>query len=141
MRSDGLLKHLALCLLIAVVFYVAAFSWIQHRRTVNGPWEVCFRTDAAGMPSLLILQTNLNVSQTLRFPGRALAPANLCRTVGFARPPAALPFGELIFQDPTFLPGTVTLRLFDHQIELLPRVLAIDQKEYPWRAGSQIEVR
>lgn len=141
MRSDGLLKHLALCLLIAVVFYVAAFAWIQHRRTAKGPWEVSFRTDAAGTPSLLILQTNLNVSQTLRFPGRALAPANLCRTIGFARPPAALPFGELIFQDPTFLPGTVTLRLFDHQIELLPRVLAIDQKEYPWRAGSQIEVR
>ncbi len=84
MRSDGLLKHLALCLLIAVVFYVAAFAWIQHRRTAKGPWEVSFRTDAAGTPSLLILQTNLNVSQTLRFPGRALAPANLCRTIGFA---------------------------------------------------------
>jgi hypothetical protein len=141
MRSDGLLKHLALCLLIAVVFYVAAFGWIEHRRTVKGPWEVTFRTDAAGTPALFILQTHLNVSETLVFTGCAIQPANLARTIGFARPPAALPFGELVFQDPTFLPGTVTLRLFGHQIELLPRVLAIDKKEYPWRAGSQIEVR
>jgi hypothetical protein len=140
-RSDGLLKHLALSLLIAVVFYVAAFAWLQHRRTVKGPWQLTFRTDAAGAPALLISQTNLKVSETLVFPGRSLQPANLSRTIGFAQPPASLPFGELIFQDPTFLPGTVTLRLFGHQVELLPRVLTIDKKEYPWRPGSQIQLR
>jgi hypothetical protein len=102
---------------------------------------VTFRTDAAGTPSLFILQTNLKVSETLVFPGQAIQPAQLSRAIGFARPPAALPFGELIHQDPTFLPGVVTMRLFGHQIEILPRVLTIDKKEYPWRPGSQIEVR
>jgi hypothetical protein len=141
MRSDGLLKHLAICLLIAVVFYWAAFSWIEHRRAVKGPWEVTFRTDAAGTPALSILQTNLNVSETIVFPGQTVQPAHFSRAVSFARPPAALPFGELIYQDPTFLPGAVTMRLFGHQIELLPRVLSIDQKEHPWQPGAQIEVR
>ena len=46
----------------------------------------------------------------------------------------------MIFQDPTFLPGTVTLRQFGHEIELLPRVLIIDKKEIPWRAGKTVEV-
>jgi hypothetical protein len=47
----------------------------------------------------------------------------------------------LIFQDPTFLPGTVTIRLFGHVVEFLPRVLTIDKKEYPWQSGAVIEVR
>jgi hypothetical protein len=46
----------------------------------------------------------------------------------------------MIFQDPTFLPGTVTMRLFGHQIELLPRVLTIDREEYPWHSTNWINV-
>jgi hypothetical protein len=38
------------------------------------------------------------------------------------------------------LPGTVTLRLFGHEIELLPRVLIIDRKEHPWKAGDTIRL-
>jgi hypothetical protein len=40
--------------------------------------------------------------------------------------------------DTTFLPGTVTLEVFNHQVELLPRVLVIDRQEHPWLSESTI---
>jgi hypothetical protein len=141
MRSDGLLKHLAICLVIAVVFYVAAFGWIEHRRTARGPWVADFRADAAGNPALFICQTNLNISESIVFPGQTTQSTNFSRTIFFDQTPADLPFGELIYQDPTFLPGTVTMRLFGHVVELLPRVLTVDKKEYPWKSGAVIQVR
>jgi hypothetical protein len=140
MRNDGLLKHLALALLMAVVFYVAGFSWLEHRRVANGPWEVTFRTDAAGRPSLWIAQSHLGIAQAVWFPAPRIQPANLCQVVRFVQGTTELPFGEMIYQDPTFLPGSAAMRLFGHEIQLLPRVLLIDKKEYPWRAGCRIEV-
>jgi hypothetical protein len=141
MRRDGLLKHLAICAIIAVVYYVVAFGWIEHRRTAKVPWEVDFRTDAAGTPSLLISQTNLHISQAILFPGQTVQPSNLSRTIDFGQSTPDLPFGELLFHDPTFLPGTVTMRLFGHTVELLPRVLSVDKKEYPWQSGNVIQVQ
>jgi hypothetical protein len=141
MRTDGLLKHLGICAVIAVVFYVAAFGWIEHRRTFNGPWEAAFRADAAGTPTLRISQTNLHISQTILFAGQTVRPAPFSRTIVFGLTPTNLPFGELLYEDPTFLPGSVTMRLFGHTVELLPRVLTVDKKEYPWRTGAVIEVR
>jgi hypothetical protein len=140
MRNDGILKHLALALVIALVFYVAGFTWLEHRRAAKGPWEVTFRTDAAGTPSLWIAQTNLGIGQAISFPARKAQPPNLSRAVRFAPGTTDLPFGEMLYQDPTFLPGTVTMRVFDHQIELLPRILTIDKKEYPWNGGGSLEL-
>jgi hypothetical protein len=141
MRSDGLFKHLAICAVIAVVFYVTAFGWIQHRRTFKGPWEMTFRADGAGTPAIVISQANLNVAETILFPGQTVHPANFSRRLVFGTTPPELPFGELLFQDPIYLPGTVTLRLFGHQVEVLPRALTIDKKEYAWKPGTVIEVR
>ena len=141
MRSNGLFKHLAICLVIAVVFYVAAFDWIESRRTASGPWEADFQADAAGTPAIVISQTNLSIRETIVFPGQSIRPFQFSRAVVFGQTPPALPFGQLIYQDPTFLPGTVTMRLFEHQVELLPRVLTIDKKEYPWKFGAVIQVR
>ena len=70
-----------------------------------------------------------------------MVSANSSRTIVFGPTPPALPFGELLYQDPTFLPGTVTLRLFGHQIEIFPRALTLDQKEYPWKPGEVIELK
>jgi hypothetical protein len=33
------------------------------------------------------------------------------------------------------------MRLFGHTVQLLPRVLSVDKKEYPWQPGDVIEVR
>jgi hypothetical protein len=141
MRSDGLLKHLAISLVIAVVFYVSVYGWIEHRRTFRGPWVAEFRADAAGVPSLLISQTNLHIAETITFPGQTVRPGNFSRAIVFDQAPPDLPFGQLIYQDPTSLPGTVTMRLFGHAVELLPRVLTVDKKEYPWQTGAVIQVR
>ena len=125
---------------IAVVFYVVTFSWIQHERGAKGPWEIDFMTDANGKPALMLLEPNLNISEKLTFPKDKLSETNLFRAIRFAEPTTNLPFGEMIFQDATFLPGTVTLRTFGHEIELLPRVLIIDKREYPWHSGDEITV-
>ena len=82
----------------------------------------------------------LKISQTITFPGQKIALANLARVERFEEAVTNLPFGEMIFQDPTFLPGTVTMRQFGHEIELLPRVLIIDKKEIPSGAGQVVEV-
>jgi len=141
MRSEGMFKHLAICAVMAVVFYVTTFGWIEHRRTFKGPWEINFRADAAGAPAIVISQTKLNISETLLFPGQTVRPANFSRTLVFGQTPPELPFGELLFQDPIYLPGTVTMRLFGHQVEIFPRALTVDKKEYPWKSGSVIEVK
>jgi hypothetical protein len=141
MRSDGVIKHFAFAFAIAVALYILSFGWIQHRRVFKGPWEITFVTDAAGQPSLAISEPSLKISQIIAFPGQKIAPTNLARAQRFDEAVTNLPFGEMIFQDPTFLPGTVTMRLFGHEIELLPRVLIIDKKEIPWRAAQTVEVR
>lgn len=139
MRPEGILKHIAAALVIAVVFYFVTFTWIQRRRAANGPWEVTFRADAAGVPALSIFESKLNISKTLRFPRDRTTP-NLSRTITFGQDTPDLPFGDMVYQDPTFLPGTVTMGLFGHQIELLPRVLIIDKAEYPWHSTNEINV-
>jgi hypothetical protein len=101
---------------------------------------VKFRADDVGVPSLLISQTNLNVSETIVFPAPTNGLTNFSRTIAFEEQLADLPFGEMVFQDPTFLPGTVTMRLFGHLVEFLPRVLIVDKKEYPWQAGAVIQL-
>ena len=52
--------------------------------------------------------------------------------------PYEVPFGNCVFMDTTFLPGTITFQLFGHEIELLPRVLVIDRQEHPWRPDTAI---
>jgi hypothetical protein len=141
MRADSSIRHFGFAFAIAVVLYVAGFGWIQHRRVFKGPWEITFITDGAGRPSLLISEPRLKISGKIVFPGRQIASANLARMQRFDGAVTRLPFGEMIFQDPTFLPGTVTMRQFGHEIELLPRILIIDKKEIPWRAGQTVEVR
>ncbi|HEY3863073.1 MAG TPA: hypothetical protein VGO59_14420 [Verrucomicrobiae bacterium] len=141
MRSDSLLKHLAICAVISLVFYVTVFAWIEHRRTFKGPWVADFRADAAGAPSIIIRQTNMAVSETLVFPGQTAKTRNATNTIIFDGTPPDLPFGELLYQDPTFLPGTVTLRVFGHQVEFFPRAFTVDKKERPWQPGGVIEVR
>jgi hypothetical protein len=140
MRSDGTIKHFAIVFASVLVLYIATFGWIQHRRVFRGPWEITFATDGAGRPSLRISEPKLGISQEISFPAQKIAPPNLARVERFDEAVTNLPFGQMIFQDPTFLPGTVTMRLFGHEIELLPRVLIIDKKEIPWRTGQKVEV-
>jgi hypothetical protein len=141
MRSDNLLRHLAIPFAIAVVVYVISYSWIEHRRTRKGPWEVTFTNDLSGAPALVINQPRLAITNLqITFPGES---AHTNATLSFSIPqqvPWDLPYGKCVFMDPTFLPGTITIDLFGHEIELIPRVLTIDQKEMPWQSGKIITV-
>ncbi len=136
------MKHFILAFLLAVICYAFFYHNIEHRRTRKGPWEITFTNDVTGSPALFINQpklaiTNSQIVFTNQRVGKSFTPA----TVAFrqARPvPYEVPLGQCLFMDTTFLPGTVTLQVFNHEIELLPRVLVIDGQEHPWLSESTI---
>jgi hypothetical protein len=140
-HDDGLLRHLAAAAVLAVVFYCAVFWWIEHRRAVKGPWEIAFLSDAAGRPWLRISQPALNISEGLSFPDDQVARPNLAEVVRFREAVTNLPYGEMLLQDPLYLPGTITMRLFGHLVEVLPRTLVVDHQEHAWKAGEEVVIR
>ena len=141
MKSDNLLRHLAIPFGIALVVYVISYTWIEHRRTYKGPWEVTFTNDASGAPTLVINQPSLAITNLqITFPGE-LARTNA--TLSFRQPqpvPYDLPYGKCVFMDTTFLPGTIVIDLFGHEIQLIPRVLTIDKTDILWASGKTITV-
>ncbi|MBI2948221.1 MAG: hypothetical protein HYY23_11290 [Verrucomicrobia bacterium] len=137
MNRDSLGKHLGVGLAIALVLYLVAYQWIEHRRHVNGPWHVHFQTDASGQPSLSVSHQKLSLSNiTFVFSDQRLTQTNVAATIVFETPITNVPFGKVVFLDTTFLPGTVTFELFGHEIELLPRTLVVNLREIPWRSDA-----
>jgi len=139
-------------LLLAVGCYAVFYPSIEHRRTRKGPWEVIFTsTNAvtssstnAGVPLVIINQPKLAITNVqLIFVGQVVAPGQTTTQLVFSDPkpvPYEVPFGTCVFMDTTFLPGTLTFELFEHEIELLPRVLIIDKQEHPWVSNSRTPV-
>jgi hypothetical protein len=67
-KRDNPAKHFIAAFLIALVLYVVAYGWIEHRRNRKGPWEVTFAGDAAP-PEMIINQPRLGISAvTIVFP-------------------------------------------------------------------------
>jgi hypothetical protein len=141
MKPDRLVKILLVGFVSALVLYVLSFSFIQYRRTFRGPWHVVFLSDNNGTAGLLVTQSKLKISERIVFSGQKLSQSNVVHEFVFDDPTKSkVPFGEIVFQDLTFLPGTVTLHLFGHEVELLPRVLIIDKQEYAWKTGAVVSV-
>ncbi|MEO8425745.1 MAG: hypothetical protein ABI651_01405 [Verrucomicrobiota bacterium] len=141
MKSAGNLKHFLYAFVIALIGYAGFFSCDKHLREKNGPWQVTFTADSSGIPGIVIQEPHLSISNVkIVFPGGRTTQTNLSTTVVFDNPLKTVPFGKFIFHDLMYLPGTVTLGLFGHEIELLPRVLIIDRKEYPWKSGTTISL-
>lgn len=140
-KSDNLLRHLVIPFGIAVLVYAISYTWIEHRRTRKGPWEVTFSNDASGAPTLVINQPALAITNLqITFPGET---NRTNASLSFRQPqqvPWDLPYGKCVFMDTTFLPGTIAIDLFGHEIQLIPRVLTIDQKNVPWESGKTIVV-
>jgi hypothetical protein len=134
-------RHFVIVFLCALVFYTFSYRAIENRRTRNGPWQVSF-TSVAGIPTLIINEPKLNIANLkIAFPSRTAAETNAMLTFDRAQPvPFDVPFGQCVFVDPTFLPGTVVLSLFHHEIQLLPRTLTIDKTEHPWQSDTTINV-
>ena len=139
MQSTGPVKHFVFAFVIALVVYVISYSAIEHRRTRNGPWEVTF-TNRAGVPALVINEPQLNITNVIiAFPGQSTPLTNLTMRFDPPQPvPFNLPFGQCIFMDTTFQPGTLVFAEFGHEIQLLPRVLTLDKEDYAWQSGAVI---
>ena len=125
---------------VTLVGYIAIFSWMEHNRRKNGPWEITFTT-VNNSPALLLSHTKLNLTNvTIVFLG-SVAPTNLPQTICFQHgrvAPFDLPMGKCVFLDTLYLPGTVTIQAFGHEIQMLPRTLSLDRVEHPWLSGEKI---
>jgi hypothetical protein len=137
MRSSGLTKPVLGGLLLALVIYIGGFGLDQHLRTRRGPWRVTFTQETNGAPAIIVNQPKLNIANLkIVFAGETATHAPV--EVAFDVPWKPAPFGKVKFEDLTYLPGTVTLDLFGHEIELIPRILYINRKPRPWRSNETI---
>jgi len=144
MKRDRLLKHTLVAFGIALLVYVTFYTAIEHRRARAGPWQVTFTNDTASARAIIINQPALGITNVqISFVGEPNSLPAAARTLQFGEAravPFEVPFGKCVFLDTTFLPGTVALNLYGHEIQLLPRVLTIDKVERPWRSGETISV-
>lgn len=143
MKRNRLGLRVLLALVAALIGYALVFGWIEHRRVFKGPWVVTCSTES-GAPAVTVNQSTLGIRDVRIVFLSGRAASNLTQTVKFsqARPwPYDVPFGKCVFMDTTFLPGTIALEMFGHQIQLLPRVLTIDKVERPWQSGETIELK
>lgn len=128
---------------ICAVLYFGGFWAVQKWRARNGPWEVTFGVQTNGTPIVAVAQPRLGIRDVrFTFPGTNAPNQTTNVTLRFDDPDRrdAVPFGRVEFLDTTFLPGTVTLVLFGHEIEFLPRTLIVDKREEPWRAGARFDL-
>lgn len=141
MKRERLARHLMIAFVAALLIYAVSFSLIQFLRTRKGGWQVTFQSDATGVPAITVSQPRLKISNvSFRFPAGRITETNLHRTIVFDQPITNVPFGQVIYLDTTFLPGSIVFDLFGHEIQLLPRVLMIDRHETPWRSGTTLHL-
>lgn len=140
-QPDNILKHVALAGLIAVVGYFSLYALDSHLRARKGAWEVTFATETNGTPYFVVNQPTLGVRDVkVRFLGAQSPLTNAATTVRFAEANTKPAFGELRFQDATYLPGTVTLLAFNHEVELIERGLVLNRQERAWQPGMTVEL-
>ena len=126
-------------------FYITVYGGCMAYRRQGGPWAITQDKAPDGTPIIRIEHHRIlsNAPVTLRFPGE-VAPARftnhpLLRI--YSQPNTnALPYGPVVFLDTTFLPGNVTLYVFGHLVEMIPRTLFIDGKDVGWNPGTNISI-
>jgi hypothetical protein len=138
-----MLQRLAAVFVLACLGYFVLFRLIEWQRGRKGPWEVSFASDEKSQPLLVIEQERIGVRGVrLTFEGTRATNAAVRVNFREARQvPFATPFGECVFLDTSVLPGTVTLRAYGHEIELLPRTLIIDHQERAWSSSTSLALR
>ncbi|MCI0744412.1 MAG: hypothetical protein L0Y58_03300 [Verrucomicrobia subdivision 3 bacterium] len=124
---------------IILALYFAVFYGIEGCRHAKGPWRVTFAASNE-IPRIDVAQERLKFFATLVFVGEANTATNLPQAVIFDQPKRSIPFGRVIYEDLTQLPGVVTFDLFGHEIELLPRALIVNKREVPWNSRPSIEL-
>lgn len=141
MKTGFSARSIILLFLAVLGLYIAVFYGIEYARQRKGAWEVNFLTDSQGNPSIVVYQPRLNISSLeVVFAGEKVGRTNLSERVIFNRPKKPVPFGKVIYEDLTFLPGVVTFDFFGHELELLPRVMIVNKREVPWKSDSVVEL-
>jgi len=139
------IKKIILLFLATLVVYLGVFYFVEYQRTRNGPWVIHFLSTSGGQPMIRIEQPAFGIEGLeLVFEQESL-PEGFSESVARFDDPVDFPypitFGEVIFQDLTFQPGTLTLNLFDgHEVELIRRTLFVDKKEVPWTTSERVKV-
>ena len=143
-NKDRLWKHLVVAFILAALLYAAGFAWIEHLRERQGPWQISFVHQPPSAPLVEINHERLGIHGVqVAFPDvQDLPRTNVTLAFGPGRPvPFDVPFGQCVFMDPTFLPGTVTLQVGPHKIAVFPRALAVDGRELQWQPGLHTETQ
>lgn len=122
---------------LAVGCYVVGFGVDRQLRTRRGPWSVTFQQGEGGDACLVIQQPRLGIRDVqVSFAGERWTQAPV--TVRFEHPRESVPLGRVKYDDLSYLPGVVTLELYGHEIELLPRVLYVDRRAVPWTQATNL---
>ena len=141
MKPGRPFRILTILFALVLALYLASFHGVEYLRHRKGPWSVRFDRTTDGTPFAEIIQPRLGITGArLLFPGEIFTNAAETITFALPEPSRTVPFGRVIYEDLTFLPGVVTLDLFGHEIELVPRMLVVNRKTIPWRPGALIEV-
>lgn len=138
MNSGFSLKSIIVVFAVVLALYLSGFWGLEYLRTHKGPWEVGFDAQTGHVPTIVVRQPALGVADMkLLFHGESTNASGLVR---FDRVEKEATFGQVIYEDLTFLPGVVTFNLFGHEIELMPRVLVVNKTEIPWQSGAKIDI-
>jgi hypothetical protein len=135
-----MLKQVLLVFAVVCVGYFSLFSLIERSRGRKGPWEITFTSDTNGAPMFVVDQEYLGIrGKRVVFQGQKATNPTVRLSFKEARQfPFAAPVGQCVFLDTSVLPGTVTLRAYGHEIELIPRTLIVDHEEYSWRSQDSV---
>jgi hypothetical protein len=142
-QPDNLIRSLVVVFLVTLAGYFAFFYLIENRRTVHSPWLLSMEAGADGTLRLVARQETMKLGPVeIVLPGAAaggLARTNLI----FATPqpfPRPAPRGDIKFEDLTFLPGTVAMRIQGTDLQVLPRSLTVGTNEILWPDVRLVEV-
>lgn len=134
--KENIWRHVGIAFVAALVIYVTMFACDSRMRTKKGPWRVDFQVTSNREPLLVINQPGLNI-ENVRIHIVGEVATNTQNGVTFEHPARlGTPYGRVRFHDLTYLPGTITLDVYGHEIELLPRALFINTQEIGWQNGA-----
>jgi len=123
--------------MMALGLYIGGFALNEHLRLRRGPWEVTFRSSPHGDAQIHIQQPGLGIGPVdITFVGEAYTNDDV--TIRFDVPRQPVPVGRVKYDELTYLPGVVTLDLFGHEIELLPRTLYVNRRARNWSSATNI---
>lgn len=134
-NKDSFARHAAIAFACALVVYAIFFAIDTHLRTRKGPWEVNFTATTNNEPVLVINHAKLGIENVrIHLQGETATNKGPFTFASAAR--LNIPYGRVRFHDLTYLPGTVTLDLFGHEVEFLPRALFLNTKEIRWQNNT-----